>query len=69
MLEKQALSVKRVNRVFKNKIKRLFISAGFQQIKTENHHFCIGYRKAEIDSLFINENILFVWNFNYIGLF
>ena len=56
--EKPVESNKKVNRIFKNKIKKLFISAGFQQIKTENHHFEIGYRRAEIDSLFIYENIL-----------
>lgn len=58
--EKQVESDKKVNRIFKNKIKKLFLSAGFQQIKTENHHFKIGYRKAEIDCLFIYENILIV---------
>ena len=58
--EKPVESNKKVNRIFKNKIKKLFISAGFQQIKTENHHFEIGYRRAEIDSLFIYENILIV---------
>lgn len=58
--EKQVESDKKVNRIFKNKIRKLFLSAGFQQIKTENHHFKIGYRKAEIDCLFIYENILIV---------
>ena len=58
--EKQVESDKKVNRIFKNKIKKLFISAGFQQIKTENHHFKIGYRTVEIDCLFIYENILIV---------
>ena len=58
--EKPVESNKKVNRIFKNKIKKLFISAGFQQIKTENHHFEIGYRRAEVDSLFIYENILIV---------
>lgn len=60
MSEKQVASERRANRIFKNKIKRLFVSAGFQQIKSENHHFDIGLRRVEIDSLFIDENILIV---------
>ena len=60
MSEKQVASERRANRIFKNKIKRLFVSAGLQQIKSENHHFDIGLRRVAIDSLFIDENILIV---------
>ena len=58
--EKQVAAKKRTDKNFKNKIKRLFIWAGFKHVESENHHFDIGLRRAEIDSLFIDENVLIV---------
>lgn len=51
---------KRLKRQFKNKIKRVFILAGFSYINSENHHFDIGLRTVEIDALFFFENIVLV---------
>ena len=50
----------KINKKFKNKIKKLFTLSGFDYIETENHHFKIGLRVVEIDSLYIDKNILIV---------
>ncbi len=48
---------KRQRSAFKRRIRILFTSAGFEYIPTNDHEMKIGFRKVEIDSLFIYENI------------
>ena len=57
---KANVSKEKINKKFKNKIKKLFTLSGFDYIETENHHFKIGLRVVEIDSLYIDKNILIV---------
>lgn len=45
---------------FKRKIRNLFIGAGFTYVPTNDKEMYIGYRKVEVDSLFIYENIWLV---------
>lgn len=45
---------------FKNKIKNVFMSAGFSYINTRNKHFKIGNRIIELDLLFYYENIVLI---------
>ena len=48
---------KRAKRAFKNKIVKTFTDAGFQYIPTNDQEMYIGFRKVEVDALFIYENI------------
>lgn len=48
---------KRIKTVFKRKIRNIFTGAGFAYIPTNDHEMVIGWRKVEIDALFIFENI------------
>lgn len=48
---------KRTKRVFKNKIVKTFTDAGFTYIPTNDQEMYIGFRKVEVDALFIYENI------------
>ena len=48
---------KREKRVLKNKIKNVFTEAGFIYVATGGKEATIGYRKVEVDSLFIYKNI------------
>lgn len=43
--------------MFKKKIKNIFVGAGFTHVPTNDHEMTIGFRKLEVDSLFIYENI------------
>lgn len=51
---------KRQDRAFKNKIRNIFVNAGFEYLNTENKHIKIGHRTIEIDAVFFYENILLV---------
>lgn len=48
---------KRAKRAFKSKIVRTFSDAGFQYIPTNDQEMYIGFRKVEVDALFIYENV------------
>lgn len=47
-------------RVFENKIRNIFKTAGFNQVNMRNKHFEVGNRIIEIDSLFYFENIILI---------
>lgn len=51
---------KRKARILKNKIKNIFITAGFTYLNTSDKHIKIGLRTVEIDSAFFYENILLI---------
>lgn len=57
---KEEQSRKRKARQFKNKIKNIFITAGFRYLDTSDKHIKIGLRTVEIDSVFFYENILLI---------
>ncbi len=48
---------KRAKRAFKSKIVKTFTDAGFQYIPTNDQEMYIGFRKVEVDALFIYENV------------
>lgn len=48
---------KRTKRIFKAKIIKTFNDAGFTYIPTNDQEMYIGFRKVEVDALFIYENI------------
>lgn len=50
----------RVNNAFKRKYKAIFKMAAFNILDTENMEFIIGHRKAELDCVFILENIIVI---------
>ncbi|MEG0933569.1 MAG: DGQHR domain-containing protein [Lachnospiraceae bacterium] len=47
----------RAKSAFKRKIKNIFTGVGFTYIPVNDHEMTIGFRKVEVDSLFIFENI------------
>ena len=49
--------LKREKSAFKRKIRNIFTGAGFNYVPTNDKEMNIGFRKIEIDSLFIFENI------------
>lgn len=53
----QEMQLARTKTAFKRKIRNIFTGAGFNYIPTNDHEMTIGFRKIEIDSLFIYENI------------
>lgn len=59
--KKKALSQeqleKRTKRTFKNKIVKTFTDAGFHYVPTNDQELYIGFRKVEVDALFIYENV------------
>lgn len=57
---KEEQSKKRKARQFKNKIKNIFIIAGFAFLNTSDKHIKIGLRTVEIDSVFFYENIILI---------
>lgn len=59
-LSKDQIEKNRQHRLFKNKIRTIFVTAGFEYINTTNKHVKIGNRTVEIDAIFIYENILLV---------
>lgn len=59
-LSKNAKEEKRVRTNFRNKIKKVFITAGFSYLNTENKHINIGNRKVEIDFIFVSKNIILI---------
>lgn len=48
---------KRTKQAFKDKIVKTFTGAGFQYIPTNDQEMYIGFRKVEIDALFIYKNV------------
>ena len=59
--KKKALSQeqleKRTKRTFKNKIVKTFTDAGFHYVPTNDQELYIGFRKVEVDALFIYDNV------------
>jgi len=58
--KKEEQAVKHRQRQFKNKIKQIFITAGFTYLDSENKHIKIGLRTVEIDLVFFFKNIILV---------
>lgn len=53
----EAQQLARAKSAHKKKIKNIFVGAGFTYIPVNDHEVTIGFRKVEVDSLFIFENI------------
>ncbi len=50
----------RANNAFKRKYKAIFKMATFNMLDTENKEFIIGHRRAELDCVFLLENIIVI---------
>ena len=59
-LSAEELQTRRQQALFKRRIRNVFTGAGFKYIPTNGKEMYIGYRKVEVDSLFIFENIWLV---------
>lgn len=60
VLSPEERKIRQEKSIFKRKIRNTFLGAGFNYIPTNDKEMIIGYRKIEIDSLFIYENIWLV---------
>ncbi len=56
-LTAEQLQLKRLKAAFKRKIRSVFVGAGLIHIPTNDHEMYVGFRKVEVDALFIYENI------------